>query len=91
MLSTVGALLFSAGLFAADPQLMNLVMPDAQMMAGINVTTAKTSLFGQFLLTQVAATAGTHFEQLAAATGFDPRRDLTESRVRPSRSRPPSS
>ena len=78
VLSTALALLFSTGLFAADSQLMNLVMPDAQMMGGINVTTAKTSPFGQFLLTQIAAQGGQQFETLATLTGFDPRRDLVE-------------
>ena len=78
ILSTVGALFLSSGLFAADSQLMNLVMPDAQVMAGLNVTTAKTSLFGQFLLTKLASQGGTQFEALSSATGFDPRRDLVE-------------
>jgi hypothetical protein len=78
ILSCVGALVFSSGLFAADSQLLNLVMPDAQVMAGLNVTTAKTSTFGQFLLTQLASREGTQFDKLSALTGFDPRRDLTE-------------
>ena len=78
VLSTALALLFSTGLFAADSQLMNLVMPDAQVMGGINVTTAKTSPFGQFLLTHIAAQGGQQFETLATLTGFDPRRDLVE-------------
>jgi hypothetical protein len=75
---TVGALFFSTGLFAADSQLLNLVMPDAQVMAGLNVTTATRSTFGQFLLRQIAARSGAQFDKLSAATGFDPRRDLTE-------------
>ena len=32
---------------AADPQLLNLVMPDAKVLAGVNVDQAKTSPFGQ--------------------------------------------
>jgi hypothetical protein len=78
ILTTVGALLFSTGLFAADSQLLNLVMPDAQVMAGLNVTSAKTSAFGQFLLTQMASRGAAQFDKLSAATGFDPRRDLIE-------------
>jgi hypothetical protein len=78
ILSCVGALVLSSGLFAADSQLLNLAMPDAQVMAGLNVTTAKTSTFGQFLLTQLASRGGDQFEKLSALTGFDPRRDLTE-------------
>ena len=38
---------------AADPQLVNLVMPDAQVLAGINVDQAKTTPFGQYLLSQI--------------------------------------
>ena len=78
VLSTALAVFFGTGLFAADPQLMNLVMPDAQVMAGVNVTTSKTSPLGQFLLSQIAAQGGDHFEQLTSLTGFDPRRDLVE-------------
>jgi len=37
-------------LSAADPQLLNLVMPDVKVMADINVEQAKTSPFGQFVL-----------------------------------------
>src|ERR1017187_5467858 len=42
--------------FAADPQLMNLVMPDAKVLAGINVTSAKISPLGQFLIARLNAT-----------------------------------
>src|SRR5438477_107630 len=38
-----GTFLWGASAFAADPQLMNFVMPDAKIMAGVNVTTAKLS------------------------------------------------
>ena len=38
---------------AADPQLLNLVMPDAQVMAGVNVEQAKTTPFGQYVLSQI--------------------------------------
>ena len=71
-----------AGLFAAilparaaDPQLLNLVMPDAAVLAGVNVDQAKTTPFGQFVLTQVQTT---DIQKLAAATGFDPTRDVHE-------------
>jgi hypothetical protein len=43
----------TATLQAADPALLNLVMPDATVLAGINVQKAKTTPFGQFLLTQL--------------------------------------
>jgi hypothetical protein len=60
---------------AADPQLLNLVMPDAAVLAGVNVDQAKTSTFGQYVLNQVQST---DIQKLAAATGFDPTRDVHE-------------
>jgi len=60
---------------AADPQLLNLVMPDAAVLAGVNVDQAKTSTFGQFVISQVQTS---DIQKLAAATGFDPTRDVHE-------------
>jgi hypothetical protein len=60
---------------AADPQLLNLVMPDAAVLAGVNVDQAKTSPFGQFVLNQVQTS---DIQKLAAVTGFDPTRDVHE-------------
>ncbi|MBA0085621.1 MAG: hypothetical protein HRJ53_11550, partial [Acidobacteria bacterium Pan2503] len=62
---------------AADPQLVNLVMPDAQVLAGINVDQAKTTPFGQYLLSQIQS-QGLHLGQISGQTGFDPTRDLRE-------------
>ena len=36
-------LLLSGTAFAADPQLMNLVMPDAKILAGVNATSARSA------------------------------------------------
>ncbi len=66
-------LLFAGLVNAADPGLMNLLMPDAKVLAGINVGQAKTSPFGQFLLSQAPANT-----TLTAKTGFNPRTDLNE-------------
>jgi len=63
-------------LSAADPLLLNLVMPDAQIVAGVNVAKAKTSPFGQFILRQMPPDSD--FSQFVNASGFDPRRDLQE-------------
>ncbi len=72
------ALLLFAGLLpAADQQLMSLLMPDAKVVAGINVEQAKNSPFGQFLLTQMQNGNG-GFGKLTAVTGFDPTKDLGE-------------
>ena len=62
---------------AADPQLVNLVMPDAQVLAGINVDQAKTTPFGQYVLSEILS-QDPHLEQISAETGFDPKRDVHE-------------
>src|SRR5689334_17576659 len=63
---------------AADPQLLNLVMPDAKVLAGVNVDQAKTSAFGQYLIGQFNAQTDPKLQELIAATGFDPTRDVHE-------------
>src|SRR5664279_1243671 len=68
---------FSGALSAADPQLLNLVMPDAKVLAGVNVEQAKGTQFGQFILNQMQ-TQDSQRQQLALLTGFDPRRDVRE-------------
>ena len=62
---------------AADSQLLSLVMPDAKVLAGVNVDQAKASPLGLFVL---GANAGNHpeLQQLIALTGFDPSRDVHE-------------
>src|SRR5262245_25178590 len=65
----------TAGL-AADPQMLRLVMPDAKVVSGIDVDHFKATPFGQFVLSQFLANAD--FSTLAGATGFDPRRDVSE-------------
>jgi hypothetical protein len=68
---------FSGVLSAADPMLLNLVMPDAKVVAGVNVQQAKGTLFGQYILSQMQTTDA-HMQELVALTGFDPRRDVIE-------------
>jgi hypothetical protein len=64
---------------AADPQLLNLVMPDAKVLAGVNVDQAKTSPMGQYVLNQIQASGNaTELQKLTALTGFDPTRDVHE-------------
>jgi len=77
------ATLFTAlatALPAADPVLVNLVGPDAKVLAGVNVQQAKGTLFGQYVLTQIQ-TNNSDMQQLIALTGFDPTRDVTETLV----------
>jgi hypothetical protein len=63
--------------FAADPQLMTMVMPDARIMAGMNATKARSSPFGQFVVSKMSL-LGTQVQPLIAATGFDPFQDIAE-------------
>jgi len=62
---------------AVDTGLLNLVMPDAKVLAGVNVEQAKNSPFGQYVLSQ-AQTENTDLKKLEALTGFDPTRDVRE-------------
>ena len=62
---------------AADPQLLNLVMPDAEVLAGVNVDQAKTSPFGQYVLSLMQS-HDADMQKLIALTGFDPTRDVDE-------------
>jgi hypothetical protein len=62
---------------AADPGLLRLVMPDAKVIAGLQVTQTKTSVFGQFILSHMQV-EDEAFKKFIAQTGFDPRRDVSE-------------
>jgi len=73
----IAFLLFTGLLPAADQQLVSLLMPDAKVVAGLNVEQAKNSPFGQFLLARVQA-GDDGLARLTTLTGFDPRRDLQE-------------
>jgi hypothetical protein len=66
--------LLSGTAFAADSQLMNLVMPDAKILAGVNATSAIASPLGQFILTKI----GQIPQGFITATGFNPLRDVSE-------------
>ncbi len=65
------------GAFAADPSLLQLAMPDAQVVAGLQVDQAKSSLFGQYVLSHLSVN-DTKLEQFTSETGFDPRHDVSE-------------
>jgi hypothetical protein len=73
----IAFLLFAGLLPAADQQLVSLLMPDAKVVAGLNVEQAKNSPFGQFLLARVQG-GDDGLARLTTMTGFDPRRDLQE-------------
>src|ERR1700732_5303736 len=81
LLSTATFLtLFTGALPAADPQLLSLVMPDAKVLAGVNVEQARGTLFGQYVLNQIQS--GDHdMQTVVALTDFDPTRDVRETLV----------
>ncbi|MDQ6704954.1 MAG: hypothetical protein M3Z85_03190 [Acidobacteriota bacterium] len=66
----------AGSLSAADQQMMNLLMPDAKIVAGINVDQAKSSQFGQFVLGHMGSDQ--HLQGFIEMSGFDPRTDLHE-------------
>ena len=63
---------------AADNQLLNLVMPDAVVVAGANVAQAKSTPFGQYVLQQIQS-QNAEIQKLILATGFDPTQDVIET------------
>lgn len=70
--------LLCAGANGADPRLMNLVMPDANTLAGANVTNAEITPFGQYVLNELTLSADDDLQKFIKTTGFDPRHDVTE-------------
>jgi hypothetical protein len=65
------------GAFAADPALLQMVMPDSQVVAGLQVTQAKGSLFGQYVLSHLSVN-DTKLQEFTAETGFNPTQDVSE-------------
>ena len=72
----IPALFVAASLPAADQQLVNMVMPDAKVIAGINVDSARNSPFGTFLLRQTGGSS--ELQKFVQASGFNPQTDLNE-------------
>jgi TonB family protein len=70
--------ILTGSLFAADPELLSLAMPDTQVMAGVNVEQVMLSPLGQYLLAQDEKGSAGGLGNLMEQTGFDPRRDLRE-------------
>jgi len=62
---------------AVDPGLLNLIPADAKIISGIQVYQSKTSRFGQYVLAHMGDD-DPGMQKFISATGFDPRRDLTE-------------
>src|ERR1700691_3254289 len=77
LLGFLSYFIFCSSAFAADSQLMNLVMPDAKILAGVNVTSAENSPLGQFLLSKIGLIGGIP-QDFITATGFNPLQDVSE-------------
>ena len=71
------SLAFSAIACAADPTLLNLVMPGARVFAGVNVERILASPIGKEIDSKIRE-AAPQFQEILNQTGFDPRRDLKE-------------
>ncbi|MBI2686744.1 MAG: hypothetical protein HYX27_10545 [Acidobacteria bacterium] len=74
----LSVLLSASAALAADSALLNLVMPEARMVAGIDVERARDSFLGRKMLEQIDSGKDGEFAKFVAMTGFDPRRDLRE-------------
>jgi len=77
--SVLIAAFFFAGALSAlasvDAGLLSLVPVEAKIIASVDVTRARNSEFGQYLLGK-AQSEDSHFQEMVDQTGFDPRRDL---------------
>ncbi len=60
-----------------DSGLLSLVPAGAKIVGSVDVTQARSSEFGQYLLSKSQA-EDEHFQEMVAETGFDPRRDLQQ-------------
>ena len=71
------SVVFSAIACAADPALLNLVMPGAKIFAGVNVERILASPIGKEIDSKVREGAP-QLQEILKQTGFDPTRDLKE-------------
>ena len=71
-------LLLAAPAFAADPELLKLAMPEARLVAGIDVAAVKSTPFGRFALAQLTAAQDPQYDAFVKASGFDPAVSLDE-------------
>lgn len=76
----LGLILTGTLAVAADQGLLNLVMRDPSVIAGIDLDRARNSPIGQKILADMKDD-DKKLQQLMADTGFDPRRDLREAIV----------
>jgi hypothetical protein len=63
---------------AGGQDLLQLVMPEARVVAGANIARVRSTPFGRFLLAQLSAAKDTEFDDFVKASGFDPSANLDE-------------
>jgi TonB family protein len=78
LLPLAAATVLAGSLYAADPQLLSMAMPDSRVMAGVNFEQAVLSPLGQFLQALTGRLPNPGFTWLTESAGFDPRWDLRE-------------
>src|SRR5438874_1239120 len=77
LLSAFTVLSLAGALAAADPGLMGLAMPNAQLLVGI-YPDRLTTPFQQFLISMFPQTAAAEFRLLLSTPGLDSSRDIHE-------------
>jgi hypothetical protein len=75
---TIIFLLAAGAAFAADPELLRLAMPEARILAGIDVAKVKDTPFGRFALAQLSASQDQKYDAFVKASGFDPGKNVDE-------------
>jgi hypothetical protein len=71
-------LMAAGAAFAADRELLRLVMPDARILSGLSVAKVKDTPFGQFALAQLSAAQDKKYDEFVQASGFDPSKNLDQ-------------
>ncbi len=74
---TLVLLLAASVASAADPALLRLVLPEAKIISGADLSQFVPSPFGRFLLAQLQSSEP-DMRSFIQATGFDPLRDVSE-------------
>ncbi len=64
-----------SALASVDSGLLAMVPAGSKIIGGVDVTKARNSAFGQYVLAKAQADDA-HFQEMINETGFDPRRDL---------------
>jgi len=75
----------AANVLAVDASMLNLLMPDAKVVSGVDIERTRNSPFGQYFLKQATAQES-HLSKFTEMTGVDPRKDLYEVLVASSES-----